>query len=223
MNTFDIGVLIVLALGCFAGFQKGLLTGVAGFAGKILAIGVAVGLHKQVLTAVEPLLGLRGKVEPEIAKFLNNIVESKVVSGGQFGNSVKDNVQPVIGDATVALTDYLLKIIAIMALFFVAMLLINLLISLLITPLAKKLSFADKGGGLLFGFFSVLVVISLVVGLLSPFLATGNLAGIRVDDSLLYPWLIRSYNFLYNVIITFAGDILTNPLEKLAPIREISI
>lgn len=214
MSTFDIVILILLVFGGIAGFQKGLITGLSRFIGKIAAIGIAVFFHMQFLNSVEPVLGLRIKIKPIIESFLEKIVESKSAAGGQFGDT-GSFVGPVIGEATAVLTNYVLKIGAVITLFLLAVFIINIIIAVIITPLAKTLSFVNRGGGFAFGILSMLVGLCLCIGLMGPFLMTANTEMFRVSDSVLYPWLIEGYEVLLGIISAFAGDIFTNPLESL--------
>lgn len=214
MNTLDFIVLILLAFGGIVGFQKGLITGISRFVGKIAAIGIAVLFHTTFLNTIEPVLDLREKVEPKIGAFLAKIVAGKTAAPGQFG-STDALVQPVIGEATVVVTDYVLKIGSLLMLFFLAAFLINLLIAMIITPLAKSLGFVNRGGGLAFGVLSMLVGVCLVMGLVSPFLTTVNPDAFRVSSSIMYPWLMQGYELLLGFISAFAGDILNNPLETI--------
>jgi uncharacterized membrane protein required for colicin V production len=102
-------------------------------------------------------------------------------------------------------------------------LVINLIIAVVITPLAKTLSFVDRGGGLAFGVLSMAIGLCLVVGLLAPFLTTASTGLFKTNNSLLYPWLIQGYDVILAVISTFAGDILSNPLDKLPMFNQTPI
>jgi len=221
LNTFDLIILGLLFFGGIAGFQKGLITGLSRFVGKIAAIVIAVVFHSKFLETLEPVLSLREKVEPAIGGFLLRIVESKAPSGSS--SATQALVQPAIGEATLALTDYVLKIGSLLVLFILASLVINLIIAVVITPLAKTLSFVDRGGGLAFGVLSMAIGLCLVVGLLAPFLTTASTGLFKTNNSLLYPWLIQGYDVILAVISTFAGDILSNPLDKLPMFNQTPI
>lgn len=206
-------ILIILAVGGIAGFQKGLITGLARFIGKIAAIVIAIFFHMHFLTAVEPVFGLREKIAPTISDFLTKILASKATGGGQFGNT-DALTQPVITEATVVLTDYLLKIGSLIILFLVTGFIINLIIAVVITPLAKSLSIVNRGGGLAFGALSTMVGLCLVIGLFTPFLTASDSGIFGINDSLLYPWIAQGYDLLVGITSAFAEDTLTNPLER---------
>jgi uncharacterized membrane protein required for colicin V production len=210
-----------LLFGGIAGFQKGLITGLARFAGKITAIAVAVIFHKQFLNAVDPLLGVRRMVEPQIAAFLAKVIEKKASAGGPFNSH--SVLQPVINDATIALTDYILKIGSLLLLFILVTIIINIIIALVINPLAKSLGFVNRGGGLVFGILGVVVGVCLVIGLLSPFLTTISPGVLKINNSLIYPWIMDGYKMLSGIISAFAGDFLVNPLETLPMFKETII
>lgn len=223
MNTFDIIVLILLALGGITGFRKGLLTGMARLLGEIAAIAAAVVFHMRFLDMIEPVFNLRGIIEPKINSLVVKVLESKAVIPDMVPGDMGGLVIPVIEEATVALTDYILKIIALIILFLLASFLINLLISLLVTPLAKSLGIVNRGGGLAFGFLTIFIVLSLIVGMASPVLTAASAAGIKTNDSLFYPILMNGYEVILSVISVFAGDFLANPLEMLPQIKSMPI
>ncbi len=222
MNTFDFIILGLLAFGGIAGFRKGLITGLSRFLGKIAAIGIAVFFHPEFLQKVEPVLKLREKIEPKIGSFLTKVAEGKTPGKGQFADP-DALVQPMIGEATIVLTDYVLKIGALLVLFFLIAFLINLLIAVVITPLAKTLSFVNRGGGLVFGILSTTLVLCLIIGLMAPFLTTANPGIFKASSSLLYPWLIQGYEILVCMIFAVAGDFLFNPLEAFPLFQETAI
>jgi uncharacterized membrane protein required for colicin V production len=222
MNTFDFIVLGLLALGGITGFQKGLLTGLSRFLGKIAAMGIAVFFHPEFLQRVEPIFKLREKLEPKIGSFLIKVAEGKNLGKGKFTDS-EALIQPVIGEATIVLTDYVLKIGALLVLFILTALLLNLLIAVVITPLAKTLSFVNRGGGLAFGILSTMLVLCLLIGLMAPFLTTANPGIFKISGSRLYPWLIQGYEILRSIIFAVAGDFLINPLEAFPFFQETAI
>lgn len=220
MNTLDFIVLILLALGGFTGFRKGLITGLSRFAGKIAAIAIAVLFYKQFLDTLDQSIGLREKIEPQVAAFLIKIMENTSVSGP---GSTEVLAQSVLGQATMVVTDYILMIGALLLLFFVVSVIINLLIAVIITPLAKNFSIINRGGGLAFGFLSMLVAICLFAGLSAPLLTTAASGAAGVGQSFMYPWLLQGYEIIQGAISVFAGDILTNPLEGFPITKEMAI
>ena len=213
MSSFDLIVLALLGLGAVTGFQKGLITGVARLAGKIAAIVAALIFHQQFLSFIEPVLNLRKMVEPRVEGLLAKLVESKAISG-----SIGDGdgfLQPMLTEATIMVTDYALKIIGLLLLFIILSIIINILIALVITPLARSLGFVNRGGGLAFGILSSFVVLCLVVGMASPFLNTADIGIINTSSSIIYPWLLEGYQVLLSLLAVFDSDFLMNPFEAL--------
>ncbi len=222
MNIFDIIILVLLLFGGIAGFQRGLITGLARFAGKIASIAIAVLFHQDFLNWLEPRFGIRENIQPHISSFLSKIIKSQTpVSASKVNTDAM--IQPVVGEATIILTDYALKVISLLVLFFLVGFMLNLIITLVITPLAKSLGFVNRGGGLAFGLLSAGIVLCLVVGLIEPFLSSLSTGLSRVNDSLFYPWLMQGYDIILGVVSTFVGDIITNPLEGFSIIKDTII
>jgi len=221
MSTFDIIILVLLALGGIAGFQKGLITGVAKLIGKIAAIGIAFVFNRQFLGLIENIVEVREMVEPRVGNFLARVLEVRIAEGA-YGNS-NALIEPVLGQATTAMTNYVLKIGSIIILFILAVFIINLIIAVVITPLAKSLSFVNRGGGLAFGVLSSGIVLCLIVGLLNPFLSTAGPGALEVNQSLLFSWMVGIYKLLISFISGFSGDVLSNPLDALPVFKETSL
>ncbi|HHV63483.1 MAG TPA: CvpA family protein [Peptococcaceae bacterium] len=208
MNTFDYAVLGLLAFGGLVGFQKGLFTGLAKFFGNLAALVLAVVFHTDFLQIMEPVLDLRALIEPKIGSFLTSIL-AKYAST----NIAEDITEPLLAEATVLVTNYVLKIAAFLVVFIAVTILINLLISLIVTPLAKNLSLLNRGVGFLFGSLSMLIGLCLIIGLIAPFITAADL--FNTGTSKLFPWLWQGYEFLRAVIAVWAGDIFQNPLETI--------
>jgi len=214
MNTFDIIILVLLILGGIVGFKKGLITGIFKFIGKIAAIVVAFVFYRPFLTLLESTIGLRALVEPRIEKFVLKILEGKAATG-QYGTS-QSLLQPVVNQATTVMTDYFLNIAAILILFILATIIINLLIAVIIKPLAKNLSIVNRGGGLAFGVLGTAVVLCLLVGFLNPFLSAAAPGSLRINESILFPWMTQGYDLVITVFSGFSSDNFINPLDSLS-------
>ncbi|NLP44002.1 MAG: CvpA family protein, partial [Peptococcaceae bacterium] len=78
MNTFDFLILAVLAIGAFAGFRKGFITGIARFLGKIAAVVIAVLFHDEFLSIADGALSLKAKITPTINGFLSGVLAGKI-------------------------------------------------------------------------------------------------------------------------------------------------
>lgn len=220
MSTFDMIALALLAIGGITGFQKGLITGIARLIGKIASIGIALIFHQPLLNIVEPTLSLEDKLRPIIGGFLIKIADNSILGGIQNGNS-QALTQAAIDQTTLVLTEYVLKIGSILVLFIIAAIVFNLIITLIITPLAKNLSFVNRGGGFAFGILSTSVVLVLVVGFFVPFFTVTNPG--FISNSVLYPWFIQGYHWLLSLISVFAGDFLSNPLESFPLFKGVAV
>ncbi|UWG97249.1 CvpA family protein [Dehalobacter sp. DCM] len=221
MNTFDYILLVLLVLSGITGFHKGLITGLSRLIGNLAAIGIAVFFHKPFLNVIEPVFGLEERLKPKIVDFLTKIAENK--ASGTDGGITDTVTQSIIGQTAPVLTDYILKIGSVLALFILVVCIINIIIALVITPLAKNLSFINRGGGFIFGLLTMLIVLSLILGFFSPILTTADIALFKTSDSLLFPWFMEGYDILLSVISAFAGDIFRNPLESIPLFQGITV
>ena len=210
MSGFDLVVLVLLGFGAVTGFQKGLITGAARLAGKIAAIVIALLFHQQFISLIEPVFDLEAMIEPKVEGFLAKIAESTAISGSSGEGSL---LQPMLTEATIAVTDYVLTICGLLLLFIAVSVIINIIITIVITPLARSLSLVNRGGGLAFGLLSTFIVLSLVIGLTSPFINTTDTGIISTGESFIYPILLTGYDSILAVISVFDSEILTNPFE----------
>jgi uncharacterized membrane protein required for colicin V production len=217
MSLFDIFVVTIVVISGIAGVRKGLITGLAKFIGKIVAVFVAFLFFARFLEFLEKHIALREIIEPKVGNLVIKIFEGKV-NGGGYGNS-SFLMSAAIEQATNSFTNYILNIIAILVLFVAVSLFINLVISFLISPLAKNLTIINRGGGFVLGLLSSFVVLCLVVGLISPFLTASEKLS-SVQTSVLYPYLMEGYNTALPVISGFSSEILLNPLESIESLKD---
>lgn len=213
MNTFDFLILAVLAIGAFAGFRKGFITGIARFLGKIAAVVIAVLFHDEFLSIADGAFSLKAKITPTINDFLSGVLAGKIdQSEPAFSEAL---LEPFLSNTTVLVTNYFLKISSLIILFLIAGFGINLFISLFIKPLAKSLSLVNRGGGLIFGFFSSMVGVCLIVGLITPFLTATTWGVNNLSYSVTYPFVSRGYDLILSLVSSFADGTLANPFENL--------
>ncbi len=130
MNTFDFIILILLAAAGIIGFQKGLITGLTRFVGKIIAIGIAFVFHSQFINLLENIFPISKLIESSLSGIMAKILESKMAASQSGGSDAM--LEPFAGSVTAVITDYILIILSISVLFFIASILINLLIGVLI-------------------------------------------------------------------------------------------
>ena len=220
MNTFDIIILTLLVLGGIIGFRKGLITGISRFVGKILAIGFAFAFHDEFTIILEELFGLSKIIEATLNGILVKVIDGNMTSD-LYGDS--DNLlQPAVGLLT-SISEYILLIFSIAVLFIIASFLINLVISLIISPVARKLGLINRGGGFAFGVLSSFIVLCLFIGLFTPFLNLPGNKVLSIGNSLLYPLMLQGYDLELSVFSSFSDDILTNSLYSLPFSSETSL
>ncbi len=210
MSNFDIIIIVLVVLSGVAGFRKGLITGMSRFIGRIAAIAIAFVFHKQFFNLADAIFSVRESVEPIIGNFITQLLESSI-SSGTYSNT-ETLLQTGADQLTIVLTNYILSIGSVLILFILASLIIDLIIALVISPLAKNLSFINKGGGFAFGILSSFIVLCLIVGLITPFLTTAGPSVLELNDSILYPWMVQGYELELSVMQGFA-DGLHNPLD----------
>jgi len=208
VNTFDIIILILLAFGGILGFNKGLITGFTRFVGKIISIGLAFIFHGQFISLFEDLFKIREIIDSSLSAVLAKVINNRITTADNL-------LQSAAGQLTSVITDYLLIIFSIVILFIVVSTIINLLISLIITPVAKNLGLINRGGGLAFGLLGSYVVLCLLIGLTAPFLTTWSNGALGIGDSLLFPLLLQGYDLQLSLLSGFSDDILTNSLYSM--------
>jgi uncharacterized membrane protein required for colicin V production len=82
---------------------------------------------------------------------------------------------------------------------------VNLIIALIIRPLADALSLADRGGGLVLGLCGSFLLLSLVVGAASPVI-DANESWAVVRESMSYPFLRAGYGFILSLVHLFQPE-----------------
>lgn len=212
VNTFDFIILAILAIGAIAGFQKGLITGISRFIGKLAAVAIAILFHDVFFNTADSIFGLKAKIVPAINGFITNIAHSGIEQS-PYGNN-EDLLESVLSDATFVLTEYFFKISSMIILFLLAGFIINLLISIIVKPLAQSLGVVNRGGGLIFGFLSALVGVCLVVGLATPFLTASAWGVSNLSHSITYPFVNQGYDLILGFVSSFAEGSIDNPLEN---------
>ncbi|MDR1070754.1 MAG: hypothetical protein LBL37_08255, partial [Gracilibacteraceae bacterium] len=97
--------------------------------------------------------------------------------------------------AQTQLTDFIMNSMALVLLFIICTIVVNLLTALIIQPLADVLSIANRGGGLMLGLCGSFLLLSLIVGAAAPVIDV-NESWITVRESMSYPVLCAGYNFI---------------------------
>jgi uncharacterized membrane protein required for colicin V production len=112
------------------------------------------------------------------------------------------------------LTDFIMNTMALVLLFIICTLVVNILVALVIQPLAEALSPADRGGGLILGFCGSFLLLSLVVGAAAPII-DANESWSVVQESMSYPILRAGYNFILSVVHLYQSETPSSLLPNL--------
>lgn len=243
MNLIDVLIVGFVLLGALHGYQKGLITSIVNFLGWIVGFLVASWRYLAVLHWAEQYFPLQQWIEPIIYRIILPTVESKVsnlqqqvigdilgvlpeewrklfpsvdVSGVQMPQTVEQATHSLAG----TITESILSLIAFGVVFYCVVLLIQLLVAILLRPLGIWSGSFNHGGGLLFGGLSSLIGLSVLAGILSPFLKLGgNDSFIQlVQNSYLYPFLVGTFNLLDQIL---SAQLKEKLLEPLAMIKEV--
>jgi uncharacterized membrane protein required for colicin V production len=97
------------------------------------------------------------------------------------------------------MTDFILNTIALVLLFILGTVAVNILVALIVRPLAEALSVADRGGGLVLGLCGSFLLLAIVVGAAAPVI-DANESWAAVRESMSYPILRAGYNFILSVV-----------------------
>ncbi|MDA8229502.1 MAG: CvpA family protein [Desulfitobacterium hafniense] len=234
MNFFDIIIFGLVLLGALQGYRKGLLTGIGNLIGNILGFVVAANEYITVLNWLEKQFPIRQWVEPAIYKLVLPSVKAqaskveqqaldKVMGlipqewrslipgnvGSDYSSLSQAATQNAAAKISVVLTDNVLRIFAFTLVYFVVVLLIQVLVAALLSPLGRYGGLLNEGGGFLFGALSVFVGLSIIAGLLSPvvqiFSSSGSIWQSMIG-SMSYPYLVKTYNFLQHFLAIGIND-----------------
>ncbi|HVJ49129.1 CvpA family protein [Desulfitobacterium sp.] len=226
MNIFDILILGFLILGALQGYRKGLISGLVSLLGSLLGFYIAVKEYLNVLGWVEQHTPLRQWLEPVVYRFVLPSVQSQAQTTQQQAidrifSMIPKELQGLIGSGTVpdfqsytqnmvktitqnmagVLTDNLMRILAFFVTYCAVVLILQILATIVLTPLAFFGGTVNRGGGFLFGALGALVGIAVIVGLISPFLTifgeNGSLA--LLQQAWFYPYLVQIFEGLKSI------------------------
>lgn len=238
MNLIDVLIIGFVLLGALQGYQRGLITSIVNFLSWIVGFLVASWQYLAALRWAEQHFPLQQWLEPLIYRVLLPSVESKAetlqqqllgnmlemlpkelrnifpslnLSGIQMPQTVEQLTHRLAG----AITENILSLIAFSIVFYCSVLLIQLSIAILLRPLGSWSGSFNHGGGLVFGGLSSLIGLSVLAGLLSPFLQLsegGNFIAL-IRNSYLYPYLVQTFNVLDQVLSAQLKENLLEPLS----------
>ena len=237
MNLFDIVILGFILLGALHGYQKGLISSILNFLSSIVGFLVASWKYMAALLWAEQYFPLQQWLEPVIYKVMLPSVESKAsslqhlalgnilgalppewssifenLSSGQMPQAIEQLTHRLAG----MVTESVLKLIAFACVFYVVVFIVQLLFSILLRPFGSWGGSLNRGGGLVFGGLSALIVISVMAGLISPLLqlGVGGSLNALIQGSSFYPYLLEIFHGLDQVFAAQISQKLLEPLSQ---------
>jgi uncharacterized membrane protein required for colicin V production len=126
-------------------------------------------------------------------------------------SGVSGNVSDSLSGMGAQLTDYIVNGIGIFLLVVICGIVLNIVFSLLVRPLADTFGLINKGGGFLLGVIAVLILLVTIAGLSAPLIDTVESLA-TVKNSLSYPILLEGYSWLGKIISLISPNMPENPL-----------
>lgn len=240
MNIIDIFILGIIALGALQGYRRGLITGIANFAGSIVGFLIASTQYLKALTWAEQRFPLKQWVEPFVynmvkpavqarAGNLNQQIIDKVISlippnvlsllgnasSLNINNLAKGGVDTIAHSIAGILTEDILRVLAFGILYYFTVLLIQFLVGILLKPLGIFGGTLNRGGGFVFGALGSLIALAVLAGLFSPVLQLGKNGTLAtlIDQSLFYPFLLQVFNMLDSLFKVQLKEKLLQPFD----------
>jgi len=238
VNLIDVLIVGFVLLGALHGYQRGLITSIVNFLSWIIGFLVASWQYMAVLRWTEQYFPLQQWLEPVIYRALLPTVESKASSlqqkvlGNIFGaipeewssifsslnlTGVKmpQTIEQMTHSLAGIVTENILSLLAFGLVFYCVVLLMQLLAAILLRPFGSLIGSFNRGGGLMFGGLSSLIGLSVLAGLLSPFIQLGvggSFTGL-IQNAYFYPYLVETFNVLDQLFSAQLREKLFEPLS----------
>ena len=236
MNLVDILILGFIFFGALHGYQRGLITSIVRFLSCIVGFIVAAREYLNVLRWAEQFLPLQQWLEPVIYRLLLPAVQSKASAlqhqalgnilgllppewRGIFSNlpniQMPKAIEQITQNLSEMLTEHILSLIAFGFVFFIVVLLIQILVDFFLRPFGGWGGSFNRGGGLMFGGLSALIGLSVLAGLFSPLLqlGVGGSFNALVQNSYFYPYLLGIFHVLDQAFSAQLRQKLLEPLS----------
>jgi uncharacterized membrane protein required for colicin V production len=239
MNLIDVLILGLILLGALHGYQRGLITSVVNFLSSIVGFLVATWKYMAALHWAQQYFPLQQWLEPVIYRAILPAVQAKALSLQQqvLGNilgelplewrSIFDTsiipsgqmpqaIEKVTHNLSGMLTERILSLIAFGVVFYLVVLLIQLLVAILLRPFGSWGGTFNRGGGLMFGGLSALIGLAVLAGLFFPLLKLdlGGSFNTLIQNSYFYPYLVGIFNSLDQVFSAQLSQKLLEPLSQ---------
>ena len=237
MNLFDVLIVGFVLLGALQGYQRGLMKSIVHFLSWIAGFLVASWQYMNALRWAEQYFPLQQWIEPVIYRALLPSMESKDLTLQQqvFGNilgvlpekwrnilpslnlsglEMPQTVEKITHQLAGTISENILSLIAFGLVFYSVVLLIQLLVAILLSPLGSWSGSFSHGGGLIFGGLSSLLGLSVLAGLSSPLLQLGVGGNfiVLIQKSYFYPYLVEVFILLDQLFSAQLKEKLLEPL-----------
>ena len=238
MNLIDVLIVGFVLLGALNGYQRGLITSIVKLLSWIAGFLVASWQYMAALHWAEQYFPLQQWLEPVIYRALLPSVESKTSAFQQqlMGNilgafpqewrsifpslnlsnvQMPQTVEQMTHHLAGMITESILSLLAFSFVFYCVVLLTQFLGAILLRPLGSWGGSFNRGGGLMFGGLSSIIGLSVLAGLMSPFLQLGVGGSFitLIQNSYFYPYLIQTFNVLDQVFSAQLREKLLEPLS----------
>jgi uncharacterized membrane protein required for colicin V production len=236
MNLIDVLILGFVLLGALHGYRRGLITSIVNFLSSIVGFLVATWEYMAALRWAQQYFPLQQWLEPVIYRAILPAVQAKALSlqqqvvGKMSGvlpqewRSIFDSTKPpsvqaqaieqVTHSLSGTLTESILRLIAFGFVFYLVVLITQLLASILLRPFGSWGGTFNRGGGLMFGGLSALIGLAVLAGLFSPLikLDAGGSFNTLIQNSFFYHYLVGIFNSLDQVFSVQLRQKLLEPL-----------
>jgi Colicin V production protein. len=237
VNLVDVIILGFVLLGGLHGYQRGLLTSIVGFLSSIVGFLVAAKEYMPALRWAEQYFPLKEWIEPIIYRLLLPSVQAKADTIQQQalgsilgalpsewrsifenlqGGNLSGTIEKVTHNLAGMLAENILGLIAFGCVFYIVVVIIHIIVSILLHPLGSWSGSINRGGGLIFGVLSTIIGLSVLIGLISPFLqiGVGGSFNTLVQSSLFSPYLVGIFHALDKAFAAQLSRKLLEPLSQ---------
>ncbi|MHB8125082.1 MAG: CvpA family protein [Desulfitobacteriaceae bacterium] len=226
MNIVDILIVGLILLGALQGYRKGLIIGLAQFAGSIIGFLVASFEYIKVLKWFEQFFPLQSWLEPVIYQLIgpslqtqtgtmtqqsiekiinmlplelrNSLMGSNILGGQSTASMTQGYIEQATHSVSSFITEKILALLAFVFVYFVVVVIIQVIINILLAPLGIFGGAVNRGGGLLFGGLSAFFILVVISGVFLPILKidTQSSGLILIQHSFFLPYLLQTFRIL---------------------------
>lgn len=237
MNLVDVLILGFVLLGALHGYQRGLITSIVGLLSNVVGFLVATKEYMTALRWAEQYFPLKSWVESIIYRVLLPSVQAKADAIQQqalgsilgampaewrsifqnlSGSNLSGTIEQVTHTLAGRLAENILGLIAFGCVFYIVVVIIHIAAAIFLHPLGGWGGSLNRGGGLIFGGLSTLISLSVLVGLISPFLklGVGGSFNSLIQNSYFSPYLVGIFHVLDQGFSAQLSQKLIEPLSQ---------